>query len=323
MEFSGASFGLISKVIQFIWIDIEKEIRNLQFYINELDENEIDEYIILSARENNNAVDFTNKTKYLNFFKQLESALSKIDNKFFLPKKYKEDNVKKIIIAIPNRLLWLISIYCLSDKELKILWSRYFKLVSLLPLHNYSSVEMGVMNEKEFADVYSDDKPEPKKFYYSDQLEALKFKLEQELAINIANGNGSKMKKTTKILTALTLFAAVCGGGYYYTQLYPEHKDINRLETLIHQIDFYGDKLAKAELDIFPIDRLKQLAEKIIRLLNIYWVGIIGKKKIKRKQKKWFSRAANQNFAPAYRALAYTYDADSYERKTFLAKAVS
>lgn len=44
MEFSGASFGLISKVIQFIWIDIEKEIRNLQFYINELDENEIDEY---------------------------------------------------------------------------------------------------------------------------------------------------------------------------------------------------------------------------------------------------------------------------------------
>ncbi|MDP0236450.1 hypothetical protein Q7276_05075 [Glaesserella parasuis] len=70
------------------------------------------------------------------------------------------------------------------------------------------------------------------------------------------------MKKTTKILTALTLFAAVCGGGYYYTQLYPEHKDINRLETLIHQIDFYGDKLAKAELDIFPIDRLKQLAEK-------------------------------------------------------------
>lgn len=67
MEFSGASFGLISKVIQFIWIDIEKEIRNLQFYINELDENEIDEYIILSARKNNNAVDFTNKTKYLNF----------------------------------------------------------------------------------------------------------------------------------------------------------------------------------------------------------------------------------------------------------------
>ncbi|MDG6246043.1 hypothetical protein P9J60_04890 [Glaesserella parasuis] len=65
------------------------------------------------------------------------------------------------------------------------------------------------------------------------------------------------------------------------------------------------------------------MRKKIIRLLNIYWVGIIGKKKIKRKQKKWFSRAANQNFAPAYRSLAYTYDSDSYERKTFLAKAAS
>ncbi|MDG6341597.1 hypothetical protein QAA07_05200 [Glaesserella parasuis] len=131
------------------------------------------------------------------------------------------------------------------------------------------------------------------------------------------------MKKTTKILTALTLLAAVCGGGYYYTQLYPEHKDINRLETLIHQIDFYGDKLAKAELDIFPIDRLKQLAEKNYPIAQYQLGRYYRKEKNKEEAKKWFSRAANQNFAPAYRSLAYTYDSDSYERKTFLAKAAS
>ncbi|WP_426994983.1 tetratricopeptide repeat protein [Glaesserella parasuis] len=46
-------------------------------------------------------------------------------------------------------------------------------------------------------------------------------------------------------------------------------------------------------------------------------------KKNEEEAKKWFSRAANQNFAPAYRALAYTYDYKSYEQKTFLAKAAS
>lgn len=133
------------------------------------------------------------------------------------------------------------------------------------------------------------------------------------------------MKKTTKILTALTLFAAVCGGGYYYTQFYPDHKDISRLETLIHQMDFYDDKLAMAELEIFPVDRLKQLAEKNYPIAQYE----LGNSYLKEKNidideaKKWFSRAANQNFAPAYRALAVIYDFNSYERKAFLAKAVS
>ncbi|MCT8847952.1 hypothetical protein KZ466_09685, partial [Glaesserella parasuis] len=63
MEFSGASFGLISKVIQFIWIDIEKEIRELQNYIDKLDEDEIEELIIVSAKANANVIDFTHKTK--------------------------------------------------------------------------------------------------------------------------------------------------------------------------------------------------------------------------------------------------------------------
>lgn len=131
------------------------------------------------------------------------------------------------------------------------------------------------------------------------------------------------MKKTTKILTALTLFAAVCGGGYYYTQFYPDHKDISRLETLIHQMDFYDDKLAKAELDIFPIDRLKQLAEKNYPIAQYQLGKYYQREKNKEEAKKWFSRAANQNFAPAYRALAYTYDDNSYEKKTFSAKAAS
>ena len=131
------------------------------------------------------------------------------------------------------------------------------------------------------------------------------------------------MKKTTKILTALTLLAAVCGGGYYYTQFYPDHKDISRLETLIHQMDFYDDKLANAELKIFPIDRLKQLAEKNYPIAQYQLGNYYDKEKNKEEAKKWFSRAANQNFAPAYRSLAYTYDTDSYERKTFLAKAAS
>ncbi len=131
------------------------------------------------------------------------------------------------------------------------------------------------------------------------------------------------MKKTSKILTALTLLAAVCGGGFYYTQLYPDHKDISRLETLIHQRQFYDDKLAKAELDIFPTDRLKQLAEKNYPIAQYELGRYYRKEKNEEEAKKWFSRAANQNFAPAYRALSYTYDAESYEEKTFLAKAAS
>lgn len=131
------------------------------------------------------------------------------------------------------------------------------------------------------------------------------------------------MKKTTKILTALTLFAAVCGGGYYYTQFYPDHKDISRLETLIHQMDFYDDKLAMAELEIFPVDRLKQLAEKNYPIAQYQLGKYYQREKNKEEAKKWFSRAANQNFAPAYRELAYTYDDNSYEQKTFSAKAAS
>ncbi|MDO9858027.1 hypothetical protein Q7453_06540 [Glaesserella parasuis] len=131
------------------------------------------------------------------------------------------------------------------------------------------------------------------------------------------------MKKTTKILTALTLFAAVCGGGYYYTQLYPDHKDISRLETLIHQMDFYDDKFAGMELEIFPVDRLKQLAEKNYPIAQYQLGKYYQREKNKEEAKKWFSRAANQNFAPAYRALAYTYDDKSYEQKTFSAKAAS
>lgn len=131
------------------------------------------------------------------------------------------------------------------------------------------------------------------------------------------------MKKTSKILTALTLLVAVCGGGYYYTQFYPDHKDISRLETLIHQMDFYDDKFAGVELEIFPVDRLKQLAEKNYPIAQYQLGKYYQWGKNKEEAKKWFILAANQNFAPAYRALAYTYDAESYERKTFLAKAAS
>lgn len=131
------------------------------------------------------------------------------------------------------------------------------------------------------------------------------------------------MSKTTKILTALTLLVAICSGGYYYLKLYPDHKDISRLETLIHQREFYDDKLAKAELDTFPIDRLKQLADKNYPLAQYQLANSYIKEKNKAEARKWLSLAANQGFAPAYRVLAYTYDFDSNERKTFLAKAAS
>ena len=185
MEFFGPIWGLIQKAIPFIWIDIEKEIRNLQSYIDKLDEDEIDNLIILSAKKNANVIDFTNKTKYSDFFKQLESVLSKIDNKFFLSKKRKEDNVKKIIVAIPNRLLWLTSIYCLTHNSLKSIWNKYSHLVSLSPLLMYSPFEMGEMGENRFNDIYADDKVEANKIYYMDHLIRLAYKFENELGINI------------------------------------------------------------------------------------------------------------------------------------------
>ena len=131
------------------------------------------------------------------------------------------------------------------------------------------------------------------------------------------------MKKTTKILTALTLLTAVCGSGYYYTQFYPDHKDISRLETLIHQRQFYDDKLAKAELSIFPIDRLRQLADESYPIAQYELGNYYLKEKNENEARKWFILAANQNFAPAYSSLAYTYGLSSYEYKTFLAKAIS
>lgn len=185
MEFFGAVLGLITKVIQFIWVDIEKEIRELQNYIDKLDEDEIEELIIVSAKENANVIDFTHKTTYIDFFKQLESVLSKIDNKCFLSKKCKEDNVKKIIIAIPNRLLWLTSIYCLTHNSLKSIWNKYSHLVSLYPLLKYSPIEMGAMDENRFNDIYADDKVEANKIYYMDHIIRLAYKFEKELGINI------------------------------------------------------------------------------------------------------------------------------------------
>ena len=68
------------------------------------------------------------------------------------------------------------------------------------------------------------------------------------------------MKK--KLTLAVLLLAVIGGGAVYFTQYYPEQAEIRKLERLLEREQHYADVKARKELEKFPAERLRVLAEK-------------------------------------------------------------
>jgi len=68
------------------------------------------------------------------------------------------------------------------------------------------------------------------------------------------------MKK--KLTLAVLLLAAIGGGAVYFTQYYPEQAEIRKLGDLLERRYHYNDVKAAKELEKFPAERLRVLAEK-------------------------------------------------------------
>ncbi|MFZ7275206.1 tetratricopeptide repeat protein [Avibacterium avium] len=115
------------------------------------------------------------------------------------------------------------------------------------------------------------------------------------------------MKKTTKIFTALFVFAII-SGGIYYTQFTPEQREIRQLEKNVQRVQDYDDGEARKALKQVPSERLRLLAEKGNAAAQ-YQLGVYYKSKEKEAlAEKWFKKAAEQNFAMAYRLLALKHE---------------
>lgn len=57
------------------------------------------------------------------------------------------------------------------------------------------------------------------------------------------------MKK--KLTLAVLLLAVIGGGAVYFTQYYPEYREIKQLERLVSAQEYYGDQQARKALEDF------------------------------------------------------------------------
>lgn len=114
------------------------------------------------------------------------------------------------------------------------------------------------------------------------------------------------MKK--KLTLAVLLLAVIGGGAVYFTQYYPEYREIKQLERLVSAQEYYGDQQARKALEDFSPARLRVLAEKG-NAVTQYQLGryyfIKGQKNL---ATEWFLKASNQNYPLAYRGLATIYN---------------
>ena len=113
------------------------------------------------------------------------------------------------------------------------------------------------------------------------------------------------MKKT---LTLAVLLLAVIGGAVYFTQYYPEYREIKQLERLVSAQQYYGDQQARKALEDFSPARLRVLAEKgnaVAQYQLGYYYFINEQKNL---ATEWLLKASNQNYPLAYRGLAIIYN---------------
>ena len=125
------------------------------------------------------------------------------------------------------------------------------------------------------------------------------------------------MKK--KLTLAVLLLAAIGGGAVYFTQYYPEQAEIRKLGDLLERIQHYDDVKARNELEKFPAERLRVLAEKGYPTAQFQLAKIYESNNQKEFAKKWYEKATAQNYAEAYYQLSYL---DEQRKDEYREKAV-
>ena len=125
------------------------------------------------------------------------------------------------------------------------------------------------------------------------------------------------MKK--KLTLAVLLLAAIGGGAVYFTQYYPEQAEIRKLERLLGREQHYDDVKAAEELEKFPAERLRVLAEKGYPAAQFQLAKVYESNNQKEFAKKWYEKAAVQNYAEAYYQLS---NLDGQIKDEYLEKAV-
>ena len=125
------------------------------------------------------------------------------------------------------------------------------------------------------------------------------------------------MKK--KLTLAFLLLAAIGGGAVYFTQYYPEQAEIRKLERLLERKQHYDDIKASEELENFPAERLRVLAEKGYPAAQFQLAQVYESNNQKEFAKKWYEKAAAQNYAEAYYQLS---NLDEQIKDEYLEKAI-
>ncbi|MEX4038768.1 sel1 repeat family protein [Haemophilus influenzae] len=125
------------------------------------------------------------------------------------------------------------------------------------------------------------------------------------------------MKK--KLTLAVLLLAVIGGGTVYFTQYYPEQAEIRKLERLLEREQHYADVKARKELENFPAERLRVLAEKGYPAAQFQLAKIYKSNDQEEFAKKWYEKAAAQNYAEAYYQLSYL---DEQRKDEYLEKAI-
>lgn len=123
-----------------------------------------------------------------------------------------------------------------------------------------------------------------------------------------------------KKLTLFVLLLAVIGGeSVYFTQYYPEQAELRKLERLLEREQHYADVKARKELENFPAERLRVLAEKGYPVAQFQLAQVYESNNQKEFAKKWYEKSAEQNYAEAYYQLS---NLDKQRRDEYLEKAV-
>lgn len=125
------------------------------------------------------------------------------------------------------------------------------------------------------------------------------------------------MKK--KLTLAVLLLAVIGGGAVYFTQYYPEQAEIRKLGDLLERIQHYEDVKASEELEKLPAERLRVLAEKGYPAAQFQLAQVYESNNQKEFAKKWYEKAAAQNYAEAYYQLSYL---DEQRKDEYLEKAI-
>lgn len=125
------------------------------------------------------------------------------------------------------------------------------------------------------------------------------------------------MKK--QITLAVLLSAAIGGSMVYFNQFYPERAEVRKLERLLERKQHFDDVKVEETLEKFPAERLRILAEKGNAAAQFQLAEVYRKNSQEEFAKKWYEKAAAQDYADAYLSLAFI---EKDKREEYLDKAI-